>query len=48
LNILAKVNKIPGGIMLVPLGITAVINTLFPNVLKLEDRFREHLLLSEL
>jgi len=39
LNILAKVNKIPGGIMLVPLGITAVINTLFPNVLKIGGPF---------
>ena len=35
MNILGKINKIPGGIMIVPLFITAVINTLIPGVLKI-------------
>ncbi|WP_281680599.1 2-keto-3-deoxygluconate permease [Synergistes jonesii] len=35
MDILGKVNKVPGGIMVVPMIITAVINTFIPAVLKI-------------
>ncbi|OUO95008.1 2-keto-3-deoxygluconate permease [Cloacibacillus sp. An23] len=35
MDILGKVNKVPGGIMVVPMIITAVINTFVPGVLKI-------------
>lgn len=35
MNILGKVNKVPGGIMIVPMLITAVLNTFVPGVLKI-------------
>ena len=35
MNILDKVNKVPGGIMVVPMIITAIINTFIPAVLKI-------------
>ena len=35
MDILGKVNKVPGGIMVVPMLITAVINTFAPGALKI-------------
>ncbi len=35
MDILGKVNKVPGGIMVVPMIITALINTFIPAVLKI-------------
>ncbi len=35
MDILGKVNKVPGGIMIVPMLITAVLNTFVPGVLKI-------------
>lgn len=39
MNILNNVNRIPGGVMLVPMFITAVINTLAPGVLRIGGPF---------
>lgn len=35
MDILGKVNKVPGGIMIVPMLITAMINTFVPALLKI-------------